>query len=67
MQGYVKKWTDRGYGFIKSQDGTEYFVHFSNIIMDGYKKLEQDQEVEFDVESTPKGLQAVNVKIKEEN
>ena len=45
------KWfnAEKGYGFIESEDGTDVFVHFSAIAMDGYKSLEEGQEVTFDV------------------
>lgn len=63
----VVEWFDnqRGYGFISVNDGqkkVEYFVHFSNILMDeGYKTLKPGQEVFFSTQSTPKGIQAVEV------
>jgi CspA family cold shock protein len=43
------------------EDGEDVFVHFSAIQGDGYRKLEEGQQVEFSVESGPKGLQAANV------
>ncbi len=58
------KWFSRvkGYGFIAPDDQEkEIFVHFSGIIGEGYRNLEQGQRVNFDVEDTPKGPQAVNV------
>ncbi len=58
------KWfnSTKGYGFItNSENGQEVFVHFSGIIADGYKTLEEGQEVTFDLEQGQKGLQAVNV------
>jgi CspA family cold shock protein len=57
------KWFNaaKGYGFIGRDDGEDVFVHFSAIQMDGYRKLEEGQQVEFNVESGPKGLQAANV------
>ncbi len=57
------KWfnTVKGYGFIGRDDGEDVFVHFSAIQMDGYRKLEEGQQVEFSIESGPKGLQAGNV------
>jgi CspA family cold shock protein len=55
----------KGWGFIKDEDtGTEYFCHFSAILMDGYKKLDVGDEVTFDVETGPKGKpQACNVRV----
>ncbi len=57
------KWfnAEKGYGFIESEDGTDVFVHFSAIAMDGYKSLEEGQEVTFDVSEGAKGPQASNV------
>lgn len=62
MQGTVK-WFNavKGYGFIGVDDGDDVFVHFSAIQMEGYKKLEEGQMVEFSIESGPKGLQAADV------
>ncbi len=63
MNGKVK-WFDssKGYGFIVSEEGKDVFVHFSQIIQDGYKTLEEGQEVTFDVEVGEKGQLAKNVK-----
>ena len=57
------KWfsAPKGYGFIKRSDGQDVFVHFSAIMMDGYRKLEEGDEVEFEIKEGPKGLQAHNV------
>ena len=57
------KWfsAPKGYGFIKRSDGQDVFVHFSSIMMDGYRKLEEGDEVEFEIKEGPKGLQAHNV------
>lgn len=57
------KWfqRDKGYGFITRDDAKDFFVHFSNIKMDGYKTLEKGQKVRFEVKEDPKGPQAVNV------
>jgi len=65
MKGKVK-WFNakKGYGFItREDDGTDIFVHFSAIQSEGYKKLKQDQDVEFDTEQGDKGPQAKDVKI----
>lgn len=57
------KWFNatKGFGFIGREEGEDVFVHFSSINMDGYKRLEPDQKVEFSIEQGPKGLQAANV------
>ncbi len=57
------KWfnAEKGYGFIESEDGTDVFVHFSAIAMDGYKTLDEGMEVTFDVSEGAKGPQASNV------
>lgn len=57
------KWfnSDKGYGFITQPDGEDVFCHYSAIQSSGFKTLREDQEVEFEVEEGPKGLQAVNV------
>ncbi len=57
------KWFNpaKGYGFIGREDGEDVFVHFSAVQMDGYKVLKEGQNVEFEVEKGPKGLQAANV------
>ncbi|MGL4588730.1 MAG: cold-shock protein [Mycoplasmatales bacterium] len=63
MQGKVKWFnSEKGFGFITSDDNQDLFVHFSNIQEDGYKSLEENQAVEFDVEETDRGLQAINVR-----
>lgn len=62
-RGRIKWFNDaKGYGFIEQPDGGEdVFVHFSAIMMDGYKTLSEGQEVEFEIRQTEKGLQAANV------
>jgi cold shock protein len=61
-QGTVKWFNaSKGYGFIQRQTGEDVFVHFSAIMMDGYKSLNEGQAVEFEVTKGPKGLQAENV------
>ena len=61
--GGVTKWFDKkkGYGFVTSDDGKDFFIHFSNISMEGYKVLEKGQKVRFEVKPDVKGPQAVNV------
>jgi len=63
MQGIVKNWSERGYGFIVGQDGQSYFCHWSSILKDGFKSLEKDQVVEFIPEAGDKGPRAVDVSV----
>ena len=58
------KWfnPDKGYGFITQDDGPDVFVHFSAISGEGYRNLDENQKVEFDVTQGPKGPQAANVR-----
>ncbi|HHF09208.1 MAG TPA: cold-shock protein [Candidatus Atribacteria bacterium] len=58
------KWfnAQKGYGFIESDEGGDVFVHYSAIEGSGFKTLEQDQLVEFEVQQGTKGPQAVKVK-----
>ena len=51
----------KGYGFIEAEDGQKIFAHFSQINSDGYKTLEENEEVTFDIVETDKGLQANNI------
>src|SRR5262249_22342731 len=61
-QGTVKWFNaSKGFGFIQRQSGEDVFVHFSAIVADGYKSLNEGQAVEFEVTKGPKGLQAANV------
>ncbi len=57
------KWfnNQKGFGFIEQESGKDVFVHHTAIKADGYRSLEEGQEVEFEVEKGPKGDQAVNV------
>jgi CspA family cold shock protein len=58
------KWfnAEKGYGFISQTEGADVFVHFSAIQMNGYRALEEGQQVEFEVNEGPKGLQAASVR-----
>ena len=58
------KWfnPDKGFGFISREDGDDVFVHFSAIQGEGYRNLEENQKVEFEVTQGPKGPQASNVR-----
>jgi CspA family cold shock protein len=59
------KWFNgsKGFGFIERAEGADVFVHFSAIQGDGFRNLEEGQNVEFDVVQGPKGLQAANVSV----
>jgi len=63
MQGKVKWFNDqKGYGFLERQDGEgDVFVHYSAIIGEGYRKLEEGQKVTFETETTDRGLAAKGV------
>ena len=59
------KWfnADKGYGFIAPDDGSaDVFAHFSAIVGDGYRNLEENQHVEYETARGPKGLQAENIR-----
>ncbi len=57
------KWfnSGKGYGFLTQNDGPDVFVHYSAIKSDGFRTLEEGQQVEFSVEQGPKGAQAKDV------
>ena len=62
MTGTVKWFNNqKGYGFISDAEGNDIFVHYSGLVMDGFKSLEEGQAVEFEVTEGAKGPQAVNV------
>jgi CspA family cold shock protein len=62
MKGKIKWFSEKkGFGFIEREDGDDVFVHFSAISGDGFKSLDEGQEVEFDVSDGEKGPQASNV------
>jgi CspA family cold shock protein len=64
MASGTVKWfnDDKGFGFIEQELGEDLFVHYSEIQVDGFKTLEEGDEVEFEMEETEKGLAAVDVK-----
>ncbi len=62
--GTVKWFNDaKGFGFITSEGGEDVFVHFTAIQGNGFRSLQEGAQVEFDVVSGPKGLQASNVTV----
>ncbi|MGD9030994.1 MAG: cold-shock protein [Anaerolineae bacterium] len=63
QSGTVKWFNDsKGFGFISREAGEDVFVHHSNIEGGGFRSLSENQQVEFDVEQSPKGLRAINVR-----
>ena len=63
MVGRVKWFNNKkGFGFIEYKENLDIFVHYSSIMIEGYKTLSEGQMVEFDLVETEKGLQAKNVK-----
>ncbi len=62
MQGSVKWFSpEKGYGFIEKEDGEDVFVHFSAIQDEGFKTLDEGENVEFEVVEADRGPQAANV------
>lgn len=63
MEKGTVKWFNnvKGYGFLTRESGEDVFVHYRSINGDGYKTLKQGDMVQFEVQQTPKGLQAANV------
>ena len=63
MQGVVKRFNKtKGFGFITSDDGRDAFFHYSELVMDGFKTIEESSKVEFDLVEGERGLQAHNIK-----
>ena len=57
---------DRGFGFISDTDGREVFFHRNNLSGVEFERLDEEQTLEFDVENSPKGPRAINIKIASE-
>lgn len=63
-QGTVKWFNDqKGFGFITTADGTDYFVHHTEINGNGFKSLQEGEDVEFEIEKGDKGMKAVKVTV----
>ncbi len=63
VSGVVKWFNDaKGFGFITTEDGTDAFVHHSDIVGQGFKSLAEGENVEFELTEGPKGPKAVNVR-----
>ena len=63
MKGKVIRFNkNKGFGFIKGDDERDVFFHYSSLVMDGFKDIEPDTEVEFEVVETDRGLRATSVK-----
>ncbi len=63
MKTGTVKWfnASKGFGFISDEEGNDVFVHFSALLMDGFKVLEEGDQVEYEVVEGDKGPQAANV------
>jgi len=62
--GKIKKIVrERGFGFISDTDGREMFFHQSSLIDVTFDALQEDQQIEFEVEKSPKGPRAINIKV----
>lgn len=66
MKGTVKNFNnEKGFGFIKTEEGKDVFFHYSELQMEGFKTVTKGQPVEFEIIETEKGLRAVNIKVSE--
>lgn len=62
MQGKVKMFNqEKGYGFITMEDGRDVFFHYSQLKMEGFKTIDADAKVEFQLTETDRGLQAHDI------
>lgn len=64
MANGTVKWFNnkKGYGFINADNGQDIFVHFSSVEMDGYKSLNEGEQVSFEIEESARGPEAKNVR-----
>ena len=61
--GKVKWFNEtKGFGFVTSDDGVDAFVHYGDIVGEGFRSLSEGQAVEYEVQEGPKGLKALNVR-----
>ena len=64
MNGTVKWFNaEKGFGFVTGEDGNDAFAHFSQIKSDGFKSLDENKKVSYDVVKGPKGLKAENINV----
>lgn len=64
MRGKVKFYlTKRGFGFITAEDGNDYYFHYTNIAEEGKRLFEKGEGVEFKAVSSPKGLEAMDIRL----
>lgn len=62
MQGVVKKFNkEKGFGFITSEGTGDIFFHYSQLVMEGFKTIEEGEQVEFELVETERGQQAHNI------
>lgn len=62
MKGKIKKFNkEKGYGFIHAEDDQDYFFHYSALVMDGFKTIEEGESVEFDVLPSDRGPRATDI------
>lgn len=62
MKGTIKMFNkEKGFGFIRAEDGNDVFFHYSSLVMDGFKTVEQGEVVSFDLEQSDRGLRAANI------
>lgn len=63
MKGTIKMFNkEKGFGFIKAEDGSDVFFHYSAIVADGFKTAEAGENVEFDLENSDRGPRANNIR-----
>lgn len=66
MKGKVKWFNkDKGFGFILTEEGNDVFVHYTGIAKNGFRTLEEGQEVFFELSDGKKGMQAIEVRTEE--